>query len=390
MVVIMNLFVLMVVLSPFTAVIPGIYGIYILYKKKAEVLKNYLTVSLMLLFLCFFLSGVVNASILSVCGSFLLLIYIGIAILSQKYFVTQKRVNDVLRLLLKLSSLTALIGIVEKIVFIFNGKENHRIFSTYGNPNMTGAWFGSMILIAMFLKDGHSDKTENKKLNLLLVLMTVALLLTESTGAFIALLSSMGAYFLVDKNRETKKSIIMIMTIIFVIVSFVFFQRSINSITVIDELRTSFSSRYDIWFGSVEMFLIKPLLGWGALGTLEHGIDFMYNNGNVIHSHNIWLTFLVSGGILAFSIYIFVKIKIFKDLLIIYIRYDHYVCLLTALNVMVIIQGLVDCSLYAPQLGVLFIAANSILYNISNGRVKESNNGKEKEVENDKKNMIAN
>ena len=390
MVVIMNLFVLMVVLSPFTAVIPGIYGIYILYKKKAEVLKNYLTVSLMLLFLCFFLSGVVNASILSVCGSFLLLIYIGIAILSQKYFVTQKRVNDVLRLLLKLSSLTALIGIVEKVVFIFNGKENHRIFSTYGNPNMTGAWFGSMILIAMFLKEGHSDKTENKKLNLLLVLMTVALLLTESTGAFIALLSSMGAYFLVDKNRETKKSIIMIMTIIFVIVSFVFFQRRINSITVIDELRTSFSSRYDIWFGSAEMFLIKPLLGWGALGTLEHGIDFMYNNGNVIHSHNIWLTFLVSGGILAFSIYLFIKLKIFSDLLRIYKKYDHYVCLLTALNVMVIIQGLVDCSLYAPQLGVLFIAANSILYNISNGRVKESNNGKEKEVENYKKNMIAN
>ena len=116
----------------------------------------------------------------------------------------------------------------------------------------------------------------------------------------------------------------------------------------------------------------------------------MYNNGNVIHSHNVWLTFLVSGGILAFSIYLFIKLKIFSDLLRIYKKYDHYVCLLTALNVMVIIQGLVDCSLYAPQLGVLFIAANSILYNISNGRVKESNNGKEKEVENYKKNMIAN
>ena len=390
MVVIMNLFVLMVVLSPFTAVIPGIYGIYILYKKKAEVLKNYLTVSLMLLFLCFFLSGVVNASILSVCGSFLLLIYIGIAILSQKYFVTQKRVNDVLRLLLKLSSLTALIGIVEKIVFIFNGKENHRIFSTYGNPNMTGAWFGSMILIALFLIFNCNDKAENKKLNFLLVLMISSLLLTESTGAFIALLSSIGAYFLVEKNKETKKCIIMIVTIIFIILAFVFLQKSINSITVIEEVRTSFGSRYDIWFGSIEMFLLKPLLGWGALGTLEHGIEFMYNNGNVIHSHNVWLTFLVSGGILAFSIYLFIKLKIFSDLLRIYKKYDHYVCLLTALNVMVIIQGLVDCSLYAPQLGVLFIAANSILYNISNGRVKESNNGKEKEVENYKKNMIAN
>ena len=390
MVIIMNLFVLMVILSPFTAVIPGIYGIYILYKKKAEVLKNYLTVSLMLLFLCFFLSGVVNASILSVCGSFLLLIYIGIAILSQKYFVTQKRVNDVLRLLLKLSSLTALIGIVEKIVFIFNGKENHRIFSTYGNPNMTGAWFGSMILIALFLKYNCNDKAENKKLNFLLVLMISSLLLTESTGAFIALLSSIGAYFLVEKNKETKKCIIMIVTIIFIILAFVFLQKSINSITVIEEVRTSFGSRYDIWFGSIEMFLLKPLLGWGALGTLEHGIDFMYNNGNVIHSHNIWLTFLVSGGILAFSIYIFVKIKIFKDLMIIYIRYDHYVCLLTALNMMVIIQGLVDCSVYAPQLGMLFIAANSILFNIANGRIKENDKIEEGEIEDCNKDMVAN
>ena len=390
MVIIMNLFVLMVILSPFTAVIPGIYGIYLIYKKKAKVLKNYLTIGLILLFLCFLFSGVINKSIISIAGSFLILTYIGVSILSQKYFISKKRIDDALRLLLNLSALTSVIGIVEKIVFIIMGKPTHRIFSTYGNPNMTGAWFGSMILIAMFLKDGHSDKTENKKLNLLLVLMTVALLLTESTGAFIALLSSMGAYFLVDKNRETKKSIIMIMTIIFVIVSFVFFQRSINSITVIDELRTSFSSRYDIWFGSAEMFLIKPLLGWGALGTLEHGIDFMYNNGNVIHSHNIWLTFLVSGGILAFSIYIFVKIKIFKDLMIIYIGYDHYVCLLTALNMMVIIQGLVDCSVYAPQLGMLFIAANSILFNIANGRIKENDKIEEGEIEDCNKDMVAN
>ena len=390
MVIIMNLFVLMVILSPFTAVIPGIYGIYLIYKKKAKVLKNYLTIGLILLFLCFLFSGVINKSIISIAGSFLILTYIGVSILSQKYFISKKRIDDALRLLLNLSALTSVIGIVEKIVFIIMGKPTHRIFSTYGNPNMTGAWFGSMILIAMFLKEGHSDKTENKKLNLLLVLMTVALLLTESTGAFIALLSSMGAYFLVDKNRETKKSIIMIMTIIFVIVSFVFFQRRINSITVIDELRTSFSSRYDIWFGSAEMFLIKPLLGWGALGTLEHGIDFMYNNGNVIHSHNIWLTFLVSGGILAFSIYIFVKIKIFKDLMIIYIRYDHYVCLLTALNMMVIIQGLVDCSVYAPQLGMLFIAANSILFNIANGRIKENDKIEEGEIEDCNKDMVAN
>ena len=386
----MNLFVLMVILSPFTAVIPGIYGIYLVYKKKAKVLKNYLTIGLILLFLCLLFSGVINKSIISIGGAFLILTYIGIAILSQKYFISKKRIADALRLLLNLSALTSIIGIVEKILFIIIGKPTHRIFSTYGNPNMTGAWFGSMILIAVFLKYNYNDEAENKKLNFLLALMISSLLLTESTGAFIALLTSIGAYFLVEKNKEIKQCNIMIVTIIFIILAFVFLQKSINSITVMDEVRTSFGSRYDIWFGSIEMFLLKPLLGWGALGTLEHGIEFMYNNGNVIHSHNVWLTFLVSGGILAFSIYIFIKLNIFRDLLRIYKKYDNYVCLLTALNVMVIIQGLVDCSLYAPQLGVLFIAANSILYNISNGRVKESNNEEEKEVESYKKNVVAN
>ena len=390
MVIIMNLFVLMVILSPFTAVIPGIYGIYLVYKKKAKVLKNYLTIGLILLFLCLLFSGVINKSIISIGGAFLILTYIGIAILSQKYFISKKRIADALRLLLNLSALTSIIGIVEKILFIIIGKPTHRIFSTYGNPNMTGAWFGNMILIAVFLKYNYNDEAENKKLNFLLALMISSLLLTESTGAFIALLTSIGAYFLVEKNKEIKQCIIMIVTIIFIILAFVFLQKSINSITVIEEVRTSFGSRYDIWFGSIEMFLLKPLLGWGALGTLEHGIEFMYNNGNVIHSHNVWLTFLVSGGILAFSIYIFIKLNIFRDLLRIYKKYDNYVCLLTALNVMVIIQGLVDCSLYAPQLGVLFIAANSILYNISNGRVKESNNEEEKEVESYKKNAVAN
>ena len=390
MVIIMNLFVLMVILSPFTAVIPGIYGIYLIYKKKAKVLKNYLTIGLILLFLCFLFSGVINKSIISIGGAFLILTYIGIAILSQKYFISKKRIADALRLLLNLSALTSIIGIVEKILFIIIGKPTHRIFSTYGNPNMTGAWFGSMILIAVFLKYNYNDEAENKKLNFLLALMISSLLLTESTGAFIALLTSIGAYFLVEKNKEIKQCIIMIVTIIFIILAFVFLQKSINSITVMDEVRTSFGSRYDIWFGSIEMFLLKPLLGWGALGTLEHGIEFMYNNGNVIHSHNVWLTFLVSGGILAFSIYIFIKLNIFRDLLRIYKKYDNYVCLLTALNVMVIIQGLVDCSLYAPQLGVLFISASSILYNISNGRVKESNNEEEKEVESYKKNAVAN
>ena len=200
----MNLFVLMVILSPFTAVIPGIYGIYLIYKKKAKVLKNYLTIGLILLFLCFLFSGVINKSIISIAGSFLILTYIGVSILSQKYFISKKRIDDALRLLLNLSALTSVIGIVEKIVFIIMGKPTHRIFSTYGNPNMTGAWFGNIILIIFYLKGTKKDKSEGVTYNIIIVLIVIALMLTESSGAFIALVGGIFIYYLMKEKKDFK------------------------------------------------------------------------------------------------------------------------------------------------------------------------------------------
>ena len=37
---------------------------------------------------------------------------------------------------------------------------------------------------------------------------------------------------------------------------------------------------------------------------------------------------------------------------------------------MIIVQGLVDCTLYAPQLGVLFMITCAITINLTNRRVK--------------------
>ena len=47
-------------------------------------------------------------------------------------------------------------------------------------------------------------------------------------------------------------------------------------------------------------------------------------------------------------------------------------------------------SVYAPQLGMLFIAANSILFNIANGRIKENDKIEEGEIEDCNKDMVAN
>ena len=43
--------------------------------------------------------------------------------------------------------------------------------------------------------------------------------------------------------------------------------------------------------------------------------------------------------------------------------------LIAAINAMVIIQGIVDCTLYAPQLGIIFIFSGAITYNIANNKI---------------------
>ena len=131
----------------------------------------------------------------------------------------------------------------------------------------------------------------------------------------------------------------------------------------------------------------KPLMGWGTLATLEHGKEFFYNNGNSIHSHNIYLTFLVSTGIVGLCMYLYIKMKLFKDILKLYKAKEPLVPLLVSLNVVVIVQGLVDCSLYAPQLGIVFISTCAITFNLSHGKViaekrsKRKNKGKGKVIE---------
>lgn len=374
----MNLFVLMVILSPFTAVIPGIYGIYLIYKKKAKVLKNYLTIGLILLFLCFLFSGVINKSIISIAGSFLILTYIGVSILSQKYFISKKRIDDALRLLLNLSALTSVIGIVEKIVFIIMGKPTHRIFSTYGNPNMTGAWFGNIILIIFYLKGTKKDKSEGVTYNIIIVLIVIALMLTESSGAFIALVGGIFIYYLMKEKKDFKGLIAISITVSILAILFMTVQNKVAKTTTIGEIVTSFNSRVGIWKGAIQMFLVKPILGWGLLGTFEHGSNFIFKDDPtlqnkiisfLIHPHNLWLAFLVGVGVVGLGIYLYVKLNLYRDMIKLYKQHNKLLPLIASINAMVIIQGIVDCTLYAPQLGIIFVCTGAITYNMANDKM---------------------
>lgn len=371
-------YIIMVVFSPYTAIIPAVYSVNLLLKRKVKVERNYWNIGLFSLFLYSMFSGLINKSLLSFLASFGLFLYFTVCIFAQNYFTKMSRINMVLKIVTYLSVIAAIGGVIEKITFILLNRPEHRIFSSFGNPNMTGAWFANIILIIFYLQGTKKSSSETLTYNLVIILISVALLLTESTGAFIALIGGIFIYYITSRNKN-KKEIIAVCTIVGLLsLLFVFIQNKITKITPIGEIVISFNSRIGIWEGSTKMFFKKPILGWGLLGTFERGSNFIFSYDPslhnkiisfLIHPHNLWLTFLVSTGVIGLGIYLYIKFNLYKDMTKLYKEKNQLFPLLAATNAMIIIQGIVDCTLYAPQLGIMFVCMGAITYNIANDKM---------------------
>lgn len=372
-------FIIMIVFSPFTAVIPAIYTINMLFKKNLKIEKNYWSIGLFLLFIYSLLSGILNGSILSILSSFGMLGYFAINIFSQNYFIRISRVNIVIKYIVYLSVISAIGGVIEKIIFILLGMPEHRILSSFGNPNMTGAWFGSVILMIFYLKSIAKDRTDFVIYNLSIVLIITALLLTESTGALIALVGSIFVYYLLKEKKDFKGLIAICIVISIIVIAFMFIQNKITNTTPIGEIVTSFNSRYCIWIGAIKMILLKPIIGWGMIGMMEKGSNFVFSSDPnlhnkiitfLIHPHNLWLAFLVGLGIVGLIIYLYIKLNLYRDMIKLYKKHNRMLPLIASINTMIVIQGMVDCTLYAPQLGILFVATGAITYNMANDKMR--------------------
>lgn len=386
-------FIIMIVFSPFTAVIPAVYAVNLLFRKKLKVEKNYWNIGLFLLFIYSMFSAVINKSLLSVMASLGFFLYFALGVLVQNYFIRISKINVVIKYIVYLSTIAAIGACIEKIVFILLGMPQHRVFSSFGNPNMTGAWFGSVILMIFYLMSIEKEKKRVIIYNFSIVIIIIALLLTESTGAFIALVGSIFIYYLLKDKKDIKSLMTIFIIVITMSILFMVIQNKVANTTPIGELVTSFNSRYCIWIGALKMILNKPIVGWGLMGSMEHGSNFIFSNNPsvhnkiitfLVHPHNLWLAFLVGIGIVGLLIYLYIKFNLYKDMIKLYKKHNKMLPLIAGLNAMVIIQGMVDCTLYAPQLGILFVAAGSIAYNMANDKIIKKS--KINNVKNTKKN----
>ena len=73
-----------------------------------------------------------------------------------------------------------------------------------------------------------------------------------------------------------------------------------------------------------------------------------------------------------------------------YKQHNKMLPLIASINTMIIIQGIVDCTLYAPQLAIIFVFIGTVTYNMANNKmVRKVNFSKDKNKKNDNKDIAV-
>lgn len=367
----------LVVLSPYTALIPGAISMFAAVTGRIKIYRNPFNIGLILLFLWSVFSGLMNNSISSILISLVLLLYFCLSAAIENIITTTEKAEKVLRYLLYFSVPVAIFGIIEKVAFatgnVFMLDKilgvskteglSHRVYATFGNPNVAGGWFAVMVLIAlyMFFKSSKGDKIFYSSL---MFLFSLTVMLTGSTGAMMALAAGLFIYILLRKkvNKYVLAGIVLVGLTMFAVLL-----KNIDTVNALvgHNLLNSLTSRLSIWQGCINMFGYKPLTGWGLLGIYERGPFFINFHAHVIHGHNLLLSILTCLGSIGLYIYVVMRFYTFSSLKVLKDEKCELFVLLASIQALFIAHGLLDFTIITPQAGMMFVGTCAVINSLA-------------------------
>ena len=228
-----------------------------------------------------------------------------------------------------------LMGIFKEFELIEDGE---RLFSSLGNPTYLGLYLILHLFLVGFVLVNTSTKMR-KLCFLLLPILTVGVVLTQSRSAFLGLL--MGGFVIIiftvfSKNIAPKirwgfggllVALSLIITILWSAKNSEFIEKSVflSRVVKVASSKTTGISRLNNWKIAYEGFKEKPILGWGQENYqyvfAKHFLPEMYDDAPWYdRSHNFLLDWLVSGGILGLMSFL----APFCVLLCFTVRYDKF------------------------------------------------------------------
>lgn len=375
------------VLSPYTAFIPMIFITFKVLENGCIIYNNPWNAGLLSLFIWSLLVGLINKSPFSSAASLVILIYLFVSIYFQNYYNEERKIEKLFKSIILFSIGSAFIGILEKITSLFSDyihwgylfgmpsqlivREAYRISATFGNPNVAGSWYATIILLCIYFY----DKTSNSKrifYGITVCLFIIVLQLTGSRGAAVGLLFGLITYGFLKEDKNNKiflifvfASIVVLMFIPPQLLTKIFPETQSINTSMNHALDSSVSGRWTIWIDSLNMFKMKPITGWGLMGIYFADGNIWNYHVRQPHAHNIWITIAATLGFVGLSIYIYMTQYIFKCTRLLFINRSNLLPLLASIQAIVIGHGLVDFTTMTPQGGIIYIGCSAMIASLA-------------------------
>ena len=141
----------------------------------------------------------------------------------------------------------------------------------------------------------------------------VAMLLTGKRITIIMLLGGLLIVMLLSNSRKIRKAVIGILAVLIVLAAIamaVLPQTQVALYRVVEGLSdTTFNDRIHFWTTAWDMFLQKPVFGWGLGSYLSY--NYLFGDGIRQYAHNMYLQLLAERGIVGTALTLFVFIASF-------------------------------------------------------------------------------
>lgn len=160
--------------------------------------------------------------------------------------------------------------------------------------------------------------TINARVFLMLILLLIAVFLSESLSAKIGVLVAIAAFFMTRYwpkfTIQSTKIMVILLAISFPLISF--YMADILQLQFIKLLPDSALHRLYIWQNTIHLIIENPIFGYGIAGSrnFQHYGMVMENGWNLLpmHPHNNFMQLLLELGVIGLALYLLVVINIIE------------------------------------------------------------------------------
>lgn len=205
-----------------------------------------------------------------------------------------------------IGAINIIYNVVKKHQFVWN-RYSTNFFGIDKDPNYASAFIVPAIILLLYSLTYGKEKKHRKLYCILLIIITIACILTGSRSAFIFVVFSYifnGLIYIFSFKIKNIKNFLKIGVGIIIIIALwnkiLYFlpQSLIIRLTTFSGYATN-NGRLDLWEKVLEVFYRNPIIGIGLNG----GNKYLEING-MLNSHNVYLDILTSSGIVGIIIFL--------------------------------------------------------------------------------------